>query len=476
MSLRTYIQPILLAVGIGIMLGGCGKKEAVPLLDPDAPTVVTLWHAYNAVAKTELDSLLLEFNETVGTEEGILIDARGFGSSEELEEALYASANQVIGSAPLPNLFTSYPDNAYRLDQITPLVNFDDYFTEAELTKYRTEFLEEGIWDASGSHKLIPVAKSTELLYLNRTDWNQFSEETGASETLLRTWEGLGKAAQMYYDWSGGNAFLGINSYNDFAVLTAAQLGEKAFSSDGNGVFTYSRKTAKKAWDVYYTPHINGWFKSSVYNQDGIKSGRLMAYIGSSAGAGFFPDEVIKDDNTSYPIECEILPYPTFQNGSVYMTQRGADMAAFSSDKQHEYAAARFLSWFTAPKQNIRFAVSTGYLPVEKKSLESVSRLTEEITDKNSNTKAIEASLKVSIEAMDEHIFYVRKPFPGSYNKIVTFSGSLENQTTADLEELAARAETDGNKEELEAEYTGDTHFNCWYEALIKEMAGKHNE
>ncbi len=476
MSLRTYIQPIILAIGISFMLGGCGKKEAVPLLDPDAPTVVTLWHAYNAVAKTELDSLLLEFNETIGTEEGILIDARGFGSSEDLEEALYTSANHVIGSDPLPNLFTSYPDNAYRLDQIVPLVNFDDYFTEQDFAKYRAEFLEEGVWDASGSHKMIPVAKSTELLYLNRTDWDKFSEETGASEELLKTWEGLGKAAKMYYDWSGGNAFLGINSYNDFAVLTAAQLGEAAFSTDGNGVFTYSRETAEKAWEVYYIPHIKGWFKSSVYNQDGIKSGRLMAYIGSSAGAGFFPAEVIKDDNTSYPVECEILPYPTFQNGTIYMTQRGADMAAFSSDKQHEYAAARFLSWFTAPEQNIRFAVSTGYLPVEKKALESVSRLTEEITDKTSNTKAIEASLKASLDAMNKHIFYVRKPFPDSYSKIVAFSSSLENQTVDDLKEMARREKSGETKEELEADYTGNDHFNCWYEALMKEMAGKHDE
>ena len=87
----------------------------------------------------------------------------GYGSSEELEDVLYASANHVIGSEPLPDIFASYPDNAYRLDKIAPLVSLDQYFTEEEREKYRPEFLEEGVWDASGGFKMIPVSKSTEL-------------------------------------------------------------------------------------------------------------------------------------------------------------------------------------------------------------------------------------------------------------------------------------------------------------------------
>lgn len=472
---RTYNTILLSAVIAGILLaaGGCTKKEA-SLLNPDSPTVLTLWHAYNAVAKTEFDSLIQEFNETVGTDEGILIDARGYGSSEELEEALYASANHVIGSDPLPNVFTSYPDNAYRLDQTAPLVCFDDYFTEEELAEYRPEFLEEGVWDESGSHKMIPVAKSTELLYLNLTDWERFSEASGASMDLLKTWEGLVEAAQLYYDWSGGSPFLGMNSYNDFAVLTAAQLGTEAFGQN-SADFSYSRETARKVWEAYYVPHIKGWYKSSVYNQDGIKSGKLMAYIGSSAGAGFFPDEVIENDTRTHPIACEILPYPTFSLKTAYMTQRGANMAVFASDPTHEYAAARFLSWFTAPEQNIRFAVTTGYLPVEKKALESVPELISHVSQEN-NAEAVRLSLSSSLAAMNEHLFYVRKPFPESYSKVKGFGSSLENRTSVNLEEMNRRAEGGEDRELLEAEYLSEEQFNFWYESLLKEMAGNNDE
>ena len=89
---------------------------------------------------------------------------------------------------------------------------------------------------------MVPVAKSTELLFLNKTDWERFSADTGASMELLGTWEGLAKTAQMYYEWSGGQPFLGMNYYNDFAVITAAQLGENVLSGSGKPV--YSKETA----------------------------------------------------------------------------------------------------------------------------------------------------------------------------------------------------------------------------------------
>ena len=79
----------------------------------------------------------MEFNETVGMEQGIIVEPVGYGSSNELDDVLYASASRVIGSDPLPDIFSSYPDSAYRLDGIVPLVHLDDYFSEEELAAYR---------------------------------------------------------------------------------------------------------------------------------------------------------------------------------------------------------------------------------------------------------------------------------------------------------------------------------------------------
>ncbi|RJW37190.1 extracellular solute-binding protein [Clostridiales bacterium TF09-2AC] len=471
MKKRGYLAAAFILLAAVFGLSGCGDRENGGL-DPKSPAVVTVWHAYNAVAKAQFDELVMEFNETVGMEQGIVVDAVGYGSSEELEDVLYASANQVIGSEPLPDIFASYPDNAYRLDKIAPLVNMDDYFTEDELKDYRPEFLEEGIWD-DASCKMIPVSKSTELLYLNKTDWEKFSRETGASDDLLYTWEGLIEAAGMYYEWSGGNPFLGMNSYNDYAILTAAQMGTQVYREvDGNMEFCYPEEIARKAWDAYYVPHILGWFESRVYNQDGIKSGRLMAYIGSSAGAGFFPREVIEDEDKSYPIECASFPYPTFRGETSYMTQRGANMAVFESDHVHEYASAQFLKWFTQPEQNIRFAVSTGYLPVKTAALESVDGLLKQTGDAE-NAEMVEHSIETELKAMREQEFYIKKPFGGSYDMNQIFTSSLENKTALDLHELNRRVEEGGSREKVEAGLLGEENFKAWYGSLMREMAGR---
>lgn len=471
MSGKRYMYILAAAAVLSVNMSGCagGKKTGA---EAEKPTVVVLWHAYNAVAKTTFDDLVMEFNETVGMEEGIIVDAVGYGSSSELDDELYASASHVIGSKPLPDLFTSYPDSAYRLDGIAPLVHLDDYITEDGLKAYRPEFLEEGVWGEDGVHRMIPVAKSTELLYLNQTDWDVFSGETGADKDMLSTWEGLVQAAGMYYEWSGGNPFMGMNAYNDFAALTAAQLGEGIGKGQDGASFTYSRETARRVWDAYYVPHIRGWYESSIYNQDGIKSGKLMAYIGSSAGAGFFPQVVIEDEYKSHPITCECVAYPVFQGGEPYISQRGANMAVFASDESHERAAVRFLEWFTQPQQNIRYAVATGYLPVQEKALESVSGF---IGGENGldNAQAVKQSIQVSLEALKSHSFYVRKTFPGSYEMDQVFARSLSDRTSSDLESIKQRTDRGEDRDAVERELLTEDNFNRWYETFLKEMAGK---
>lgn len=471
MRRSRLIAGVMLAVGILCLSAGCTGK--VQVLNPDSPSVITLWHAYNAFAKAAFDQKINEFNDTAGKEKGIIVEAYGFGNSDELNSALFDSANRIIGSEPLPNLFIAYPDSAYRLENIAPLVELDQYFTREELDLYRPEFLAEGIWEKGASPKMLPVAKSTELLFLNGTDFQRFSGDTGITEKDLETWEGLAEAGRAYYEWSGGKPFLGINQFNDFAVMTAVQMGTEPFQKqeqDGSLSFNYPIETAQKAWEVCYVPHIMGWYKSSTFNQDGVKSGKLMAYIGSSAGAGYFPGEVIVNEKKSYPVECRVLPYPTFKGRDGYMTQRGANMGAFVSDPVHEYAAAEFMKWFTQPKQNIEFAVSTGYIPVEKESLLSLSELLKNVQE-GDNRQAVEESVGAAVRAMGEEEFYVKQVFDNSYEASGVFSESLWNKISMDQDEISIRVQEGESWETAAAWYTGQENFQIWYDSLMNEMS-----
>ena len=96
MNRGPYVYILAAVVAAVLGLGGCmagdGKKE-----DEGKPVVVVLWHAYNAVAKSVFDDLVMEFNETVGMEQGIIVEPVGYGSSNELDDVLYASARSAAG-------------------------------------------------------------------------------------------------------------------------------------------------------------------------------------------------------------------------------------------------------------------------------------------------------------------------------------------------------------------------------------------
>ena len=68
-------------------------------LSPGRPQVLTLWHYYNGVQQQTFDRLVLEFNETVGMERGIVIVPVSQGSVNGLTDRLMAAARRdTVGS------------------------------------------------------------------------------------------------------------------------------------------------------------------------------------------------------------------------------------------------------------------------------------------------------------------------------------------------------------------------------------------
>lgn len=82
------------------------------------------------------------------------------------------------------------------------LVDISGYLTDKEKEQYVEGYLKEGDFSDDGSIKIFPVAKSTELLFLNDTDWQKFATDTGAEYDDLKSIEGLVETAEKYYNWT----------------------------------------------------------------------------------------------------------------------------------------------------------------------------------------------------------------------------------------------------------------------------------
>ena len=82
------------------------------------------------------------------------------------------------------------------------LADLSQYFTEDELSKYVDSYIQEGYFNQDGALYLFPVAKSTEITMLNKTDWEPFAEAAGTTVDELATTEGIVQVAQRYYEWT----------------------------------------------------------------------------------------------------------------------------------------------------------------------------------------------------------------------------------------------------------------------------------
>ena len=461
----------ILVILSAIYINSCGllSKNNDPL-DPLKPITVNIWHYYNGSIKNQFDNLVETFNETIGVERGIVVDAQSLGDVNQLANAVYESANKSIGSLPLPDLFLSYPENAYRVNLIHELMDIETLFTEKELMKYRSEFLDEGRIGADKTLKIFPIAKSSEILYLNKTFWDEFSKESGADIEKLKTWEGVIEISEQFFNHTG-KAFLGIDSNANYMFLSAMQLGTELYTVENNHVsLKFSEEVGRKIWESFYIPYLKGFFeKNGRFSSDDARTDSVLAYTGSTAGAAYFPTEVTLPEGDIYPIEPMTLPYPYFAAGKPYAYQQGAGMCMTKSDESHEYAAGMFLKWFTEPEQNLKFAVSTGYMPVMNESLKRET-LIKELDSLEIIGTAIPGMIDSTVFMLDNYTLYSNKPFEGSYEFRALLESHLFSKVTKDLELINAKVESGENRFEWEQSLSSESEFQNWYKQLQDEM------
>ena len=363
--MKKAIALLLTLVFLLGCLSGCGTTSP---LNPKEPVTLTMWHNYGGDMQQAMDYLIDQFNSTVGKEQGIVIDVTAISSSSELNKSLAMIVNGDPGAPDMPDIFTGYPKLAIQFWEKGLLTDLDNYFTEDELSAYVEAFVEEGRLSDGGLY-VFPIAKSTEVLYVNQTLFDRFADATGASADMLSTFEGIAELSQMYYEWSGGKQFYAADSWFNFVEVGMAQLGGSIFegealSLDGDG-FAH-------IFETVYTPAVEGGIAIyDGYSSDLSKTGDLVCSTGSSAGILFYGDTITYADGTVENVEYSILPYPVFENGTKTALQRGGGLMVAKSEEKKEYAAGVFIKWLTAPEQNMSFVANTGYLPVTKQAFEN---------------------------------------------------------------------------------------------------------
>lgn len=460
--------------------GGDGQNASVKL-DPNNPVSLTVWHYYNGAQQAAFDELVEEFNATTGKEKGIYVEGYSQGSVSDLEKAISDSVAEKVGAQPLPDLFSTYADTAFAVQQQGKLADLSQYFTENDLSGYVDAYIQEGYFHNDSTLYLFPVAKSTEVMMLNATDWKPFSQATGIGTDRLGTVEGIVEVAQKYYEWTDaqtpdipddGKAFYGRDSISNYFVIGMKQMGVDIFDvTDGKVTIRAEKEQIRRLWDNYYVPYVKGYFTSlGKFRSDDVKTGDILCYTGSTSSSMYFPDAVVLD-NGSRPIDYLVLPAPIMDGGSRYNVQQGAGMAVTKSDSAREFAACEFLKWFTAKENNLRFVCEAAYLPV-RKDANTVQMMEQVIREKNLNVNPKTYDCLASILSQSDSIqFYTTKCFDNGYSTRKVLDFNLSDKAAADKQEIDQAVAAGTARADAVAPYVTDEAFEAWYQSFCQALS-----
>ena len=449
-------------------LTGCAKKE---------PLSLTVWTCYNGEQLGAFNEAVEAFNATVGRDKNIVVSASSLGSVNDLEQNVTDAVRGKVGAQEVPDIFSAYADTAYAVDSLGRVADLGPYLTEKDRKEYIESYLSEGDFRGDGSVKIFPVAKATELLVVNDTDWRAFAEATGTSADEFATIEGVTAMAQRYYERTDsltdapndGKALFGRDAMANYMIIGAKQLGYDIFeTADGKTTVNLPRDVAKKLWDNYYVPYVKGFFASSGrFRSDDMKTGNVLAFVGSSAGCTFFPDHVTNGDGDSYDIEVKTYQAPKFEGGADYAVQQGAGMVIINKSDAQVEAAARFLKWFTQSDWAIEFSVSSGYLPVTVADNDMVK-----IENSSpSMKKGVHKSLNTAVQTVKANTLYTTRAFETGTQARKKLEYAMSDAAQADRAAVGEALQGGATLEEATAEFVSEERFDAWYTQLMNELS-----
>ena len=418
---------------------------------------ITFWHTMGIDNKAVLDSAIARFNEIYPN---ITVEHKSLGSYDEV----YNQISSKLKTGDYPNLAYCYPDHVASYNKARKVVVLDELiknttvipssgeimgFTQAQLDDFIEGYYNEGKEYGDGKMYSLPFMKSTEVLYYNKT----LFDEKGWSAP--KTWEDVEfYVNELKKEFPNSNP-LGYDSLENLFITLAAQYESEYTSATGDH-YIFNNDTNKafvKKFAEWYQkgllistdPTKSGYTSDSFVLANG-DDGKVFMAIGSSAGARYQrPDKV----DGKYPFEVGIVPVPQVNPENPKVISQGPSICILKKDNiQETYASWLFVKFLTTDARfQAQYSQNSGYIPVIK----SVAN-TEQY--KNYLAKADGGDFITSLVAkvaLEQEAAYFTSP---------AFAGSAKARTQVGLLTWAVFSNYNLNASDAENDAMINTKFN----------------
>ncbi len=386
---------------------------------------ITFYHTMGQALRDVLETYIAKFNEMYPN---ITIEHTQVGGYDDVRDTIKTE----LTAGNQPNIAYCYPDHValYNITKkVVPLDNFiesqievTDAFgnttilglTDEQIADFIPGFYQEGTaFDAAGTMYTLPMSKSTEVLYYNKT----FFQQHGL--TVPTTWDEMEALCAQILTIDDNCYPLGYDSEANWFITMCEQYGS-AYTSNVRGQnFLFNNATNKafvKEFRSWYeagyvtTQEIYGAYTSGLFTELSSEVVNSYMSIGSSAGATHQRPEAT--DN-GYAFEVGIAPIPQVDPSNPKVISQGPSLCIFDSDNKQEVVASwLFVEFLTTNAEfQAAFSMTSGYMPVIK-SVNDIPVYADFIAEADGGDNIAALSIKVANEQSDA--YYVSPAFNGS--------------------------------------------------------------
>ncbi len=435
MKKKIIASILLVAMVLSIgMLAGCNDAKpqggsqgnfVVPEGGYDGSEVtITFYHTMGANLKEKLDLYIPEFNKLYPN---ITVKHESVGSYDDVRDQI--SKQIPVGNQP--NIAYCYPDHiaAYNLaGAVATLDTLIDSKVEVKRADGTTEILgltdeqkadfipgyyEEGKTFGDGLMYSLPFSKSTEVLYYNKTFFDEHDLK------VPTTWDEMEELCKKIKEIDPKSIPLGVDSEGNLFITMCEQLGTPYTSATGDHYLfntPENREFSKRFVDWYKkgyltTKQIYGSYTSGLFTNEKPDAPTSYMSIGSTGGANH--QRPSKDTNGQYRFEVGIASIPQANPDKPKVISQGPSLCIFNkSNPQEVIASWLFMKFFTTNAEfQAEFSMTSGYAPVIK-SVKDIPAYAEFLENANGGDNITALSQKVALEQQDA--YYTSPAFSGS--------------------------------------------------------------
>ena len=398
--------------------------------DTETPVTIKFYHSMGANLQEVLNDAIKEFNKLYPN---ITIEHESYGDYNGVRDQIKTE----IAVGGQPHLAYCYPDHIALYNEAGAVQTLDSLiastieitradgtteilgYTQDQLNDFIQGYYNEGKAFGDDLMYSLPISKSTEVLYYNKTffEANKLKVPT--------TWEEMAEVCAQIKEIDPKSIPLGYDSESNWFITMCEQYNSPYTSATGEN-FLFDNETNRnfvKMFREWYekkwvtTEELSGGYTSALFTGESssstssnVESGtRCYMCIGSTGGATY---QQPNSTNGVYEFEVGITSIPQVNPEQPKVISQGPSVTIFKKDNPQEVVAtwlfAKFLT--TNVEFQARMSMTNGYAPVIKSVTENDIYAGFLASASTENIQAY--AVKVALE--QENAYYVSPAFNGS--------------------------------------------------------------